>query len=66
MAFYTLSGGPRGGETADFTVDVAGTTIDLPSERHGRVERYELRQNLSPDGEEIDGLFAIFVGTVKV
>lgn len=66
MSIYTLSGGPHGGATADFPSDAAGTKLDLPSERAGRVERYELRHEISADGDELDTLFAIFVGTVKV
>jgi hypothetical protein len=63
----TLSGGPHGGEDHEFPGDKPGTTLDLPSARAGRVERYELRQDVDGYGEPIDGAYlAIFVGTVRV
>lgn len=75
-----LSGGPHGGIEHEFQIpddapgasrDIVerapGITADLPSERPGRVERYELRQAVDGFGEPIDGaLMAIFIGTVKV
>lgn len=62
-----LSGGPHGGATGTFPSATPGATVDLPSERAGRVERYELRQAVDAYGEPVDGAFmAIFVGTVRV
>lgn len=62
-----LSGGPHGGTLGTFLSDQPGAHLDLPSERPGRVERYELRQAVDGFGEPIDGaIMAIFVGTVKV
>lgn len=66
MTTITLSGGPYGGEERTFGSDTPGTTLDLPSARAGRVERYELRANVDSFGEPIDGeLMAIFIGTVR-
>lgn len=75
----TLSGGPHGGTEHTFQVPddapgvvtdlserAPGTTADLPSERPGRVERYEIRQQVDGYGEPVEGLFAIFIGTVRV
>jgi hypothetical protein len=63
----TLSGGPHGGEEHTFPGDAPGTTLDLPSARAGRVERYELREAVDAYGEPVDGeRMAIFVGTVRV
>lgn len=62
----TLSGGPHGGLAYEFPNDAPGTTADLPSERPGRVERYEVRVDVDAYGEPIDGqLMALFIGTVK-
>ena len=62
-----LSGGPHGGEEHEFAGEIPGTTLDLPSARAGRVERYELRQVVDSFGEPIDGeIMAIFVGTVRL
>ena len=67
MTTITLSGGPHGGEEHTFASDAPGTHLDLPSERAGRVERYELRQDVDPLGEPIDNaLMAIFIGTIRV
>jgi hypothetical protein len=67
MIAVILSGGPHGGEVGEFASDTPGTTLDFPSVRAGRVERYELRVAVDGMGEEIDGeLMAIFTGTVRV
>lgn len=67
MISLTLSGGPHGGETGTFDSATPGTTLDLPSVKPGRVERYEVRVAVDGLGEEIDGeVMAIFTGTVRV
>lgn len=67
MIALVLSGGPHGGETGEFASATPGTTLDLPSVRPGRVERYEVRVAVDGLGEEIDGeVMALFVGTVRV
>lgn len=67
MIALVLSGGPHGGETGEFASATPGTTLDLPSVRSGRVERYEVRVAVDGLGEEIDGeVMALFVGTVRV
>lgn len=67
MIALVLSGGPHGGEVGEFASATPGTTLDLPSVRSGRVERYEVRVAVDGLGEEIDGeIMAIFTGTVRV
>jgi hypothetical protein len=67
MIALVLSGGPHGGETGEFASATPGTTLDLPSVKPGRVERYEVRVAVDGLGEEIDGeVMAIFTGTVRV
>lgn len=67
MIAITLSGGPHGGKVGEFASATLGTTLDLPSVRPGRVERYELRVAVDGMGDEIDGeVMAIFIGTVRV
>lgn len=61
-----LSGGPHGGTVGTFASGEPGAHLDLPSERAGRVERYELRVQVDTWGEPVDGAFlAIFIGTVR-
>lgn len=65
-ATFIVSAGPYGGTEQTFASDAVGTTLDLPSERAGRVERYEVRDAVDGFGEAIEGVrMAIFVGTVR-
>lgn len=60
----TLSAGPYGGMTCEFTPGVPGSTRDLPSPTPGYIERYQLRSMANEMTPSVAGdYFGLFIGT---
>jgi hypothetical protein len=60
---YTLSGGPNGGESADFPGDAIGDVVSIATPGR-RAARYELREDPLHDPGAIEpaARFGIFIG----